>query len=114
MNAANSNGNFLKYEEKDFREIIKNICICFVLSKHIGFKEELEKRAAFIIWKNDDEEVTEIFCEKQYIERFTNIKTVIDKVIIGPMSDSEYEESKKLLLEYGISLSRSSTPFLKK
>ncbi len=108
---------FLELGEDDFKKVIKNFCICILLSKHIGFEEELERRCAYIIWKGDDEikEVTEIFSERKYIKRFVGgVHNAIESVIIGPMSDEDYKIGESFLLNSEVSFHKSETPFLRK
>ena len=109
---------FLELEEDDFKKVIKNFCICLLLSKHVGFEEELERRSAYIVWKGDEEirEVTEIYSDKsdkKYIKRFVGgINNAIESVIIGPMSDADYKVGEIFLSKRKIKFRRSETPFL--
>ncbi len=106
---------FSELDEDAFGEVLKNFCICLLLSKHVGFEEELERRCAYIIWKGNEEikEVTKIYSDRRYIKRFVGgIRSAIESVIIGPMSD--YKEGEIFLSQQGIKFYRSETPFLVK
>ncbi len=109
---------FLELKEDDFKKVIENFCICLLLSKHVGFEEELERRCAYIVWKGDEEikEVTKIYSDesgKRYIKRFVGgINNAIESVIIGPMSDADYKVGEIFLSKRKIKFRRSETPFL--
>lgn len=108
---------FLDLEDKAFRKVLENFCVYILLSKHVGFEEELERRCAYIVWKGDYEikEVTEIFSERKYIKTFVGvIQNAIESVIIGPMSDADYKVGEIFLSERKIKFCRSETPFLNK
>jgi hypothetical protein len=116
--AALSKEKFLELEEDDFKKVIENFCICLILSKHVGFEEESERRCAYIVWKGEEEirEVTEIYSDKsdkKYIKRFVGgINNAIESVIIGPMSDADYKVGEIFLSKRKIKFRRSETPFL--
>ena len=118
--AALSKEKFLELEQDAFEKVIENFCICLLLSKHVGFEEELERRCAYIAWKGDKEikEVTKIYSDKsdkRYIKRFVGgINNAIESVIIGPMSDADYKVGEIFLSKRKIKFRRSETPFLNK
>lgn len=111
-----SNHELASDEDLYWKQVFENVFKCFFLTKHIGFKEEKERRVLTVVWNNidtADSDKTKVSKPRVHIELFKgSILTSIDKIIIGPVCKEAKNNAEKFLKKENIKHSFSETPFL--